>query len=198
MITRAAVALTFVLCGPLARADVPPEDGLKYVGNTFRVTGLAAFPDHVVVAYPWSASNGAPTHEHVVMRDGDPVSIGRRSPNIVLWAVRHDAWEAFAKTLVKDEDRDAAALEAFLRAPNAVRCDARPVPIGTIDEDDPRDVIDHPLIVRSITDAACSLEAPAPPAAKPSSCGACSGGDAVGLAWLGALFALTRARRRRG
>jgi len=181
-----------------ARADVPPDDGWKYVGNNFRATGLAAFPDHVLVAYPWSASNGAPTREHVVMKEGEAVSIGRRSPDIVLWAVRRTAWETFAKTLTRDEDTDAARLDAFLRAPDAVACDARPEPIGTLRDDDPRDVVEHTIVVRALADDACKLELARPPAALDrGGCRACSGGEGATSAWILALVALV-VRRRAG
>ncbi|MCC6622495.1 MAG: hypothetical protein IT385_14620 [Deltaproteobacteria bacterium] len=200
-LTAVAAVFALSLTAPLARADEPPADGLKYASNTFKVTGLAKFPEHVVVAFPWSLSNGAPTREHVVMKEGEAVHIGRRSPAITLWAVKKTAWDAFAKAeLGQDEDANAAALTEFLKAPNAVACDARPERVGTISKDDPREVIEHELVVKSIGDAACDLELAAPaaaaaPVSKGSGSG-CAGGDVGGIAWLGALIVLARGRRR--
>ncbi|MFO0747977.1 MAG: hypothetical protein U1F43_20300 [Myxococcota bacterium] len=215
-LTRAVTALAALALGALATrpasADEGPDDGQKYVSYSFRVDGLDRFPDFVVVAYPWSTSNGAPTREHAVLKSGTSLPVGRRSPSVALYAVRRSAWEAFEKTLPSDEDARSTALTDFVAGPDALRCNAAPTRVTTLPSSDPRDRVEEVFSATSIDAKGCVLGGasapPAPtasttasttapavtptgaPASKPSGC---AGGDAaLPAAWLVAALALAR------
>jgi len=182
-----------------ARADAPPPDGQKYVGFALSVDGLAATPDHVVVAYPWSLSSGAPTYEHAVLTEGTPLRIGRRSPDVVLWAVPKAAWEAFEKTLppAGDEDARRAALAAFFAGPTAVRCNLAPEHVWTLPTSDPRDVVEDRLAVEAIDATTCRLARVAMKAPAPTKSGCGAGGEAAsGLVLLALVTVFLRTRAR--
>jgi hypothetical protein len=110
----------------VARADLPPPSGTKYVGFEFTVTELAAAPGYVMLAYPTSESNGAPTFELSVVEDGTPVRLGRRSSMPRLYLMEKTAFETWraahlAPTTRWDPDQAAAEL---VKGPSVVACDA--------------------------------------------------------------------------
>lgn len=187
-------ALVAALALPLsARADAPPPDGQKYVGYQFKVQGLTA--DQLLVAYPWSLSGGAPTREHTVVRGDKPVSVGRRSPTIQLYAVDKAAWERFeAEALNKAEYQSPeyhAALDGFLKAPNAAPCNVGPNDQHMLPTSDPRDTIEEVLVAKTVSPSSCVLEAM--PLPKPKT--GCAGGGLELSLGLGALGLLARRRR---
>lgn len=189
-----SLSLTAALALPLsAHADTPPPDGKKYVGFQFKVQGLTA--DQLLVAYPWSLSGGAPTHEHTVVRGDKPVSVGRRSPTVQLYAVDKAAWERFeAEALTKVEYQSPeyrAALDGFLKAPNAAPCNIGPNDQHMLPTSDPRDTIEEVLVAKTISPSSCVLEAL--PLPKPKT--GCSGGGLELWFGLGAL-GLFAGRRR--
>jgi len=189
-----SLALTAALALPLtAHADTPPPSGKKYVGFQFKVQGLTA--DQLLVAYPWSLSGGAPTHEHTVVRGDKPVSVGRRSPNVQLYAVDKAAWDRFeADTLAKVEQQSAeyrAALDGFLKAPHAAPCNVGPNDQHMLPTSDPRDTIEEVLVAKTISPSSCILEAL--PLPKPKT--GCTGGGLELWFGLGALGLFARRRR---
>lgn len=86
--SRILCTISVALAATSARADVAPDDGTRFAGCGFRVDNLEAFPEFVVLAYPWSQSNGAPTYEHPEALPGEVVSVGRRSDDPKLYAMR--------------------------------------------------------------------------------------------------------------
>jgi hypothetical protein len=179
----------FVAAAASARADAPPPDGQKYVGYQFKVQGLG--PDQLLVAYPWSLSGGAPTREHTVVVGDKPVSVGRRSPTVKLFAVDKAAWERFATEVLAKVEHESpeyqAALDGFLKAPNAAECNLGPNDQHMLPRSDPRDTIEEVLIAKTVGPTACVLEAVPLPAPKTG----CSGGPlglGLGLAGLAAVL----------
>lgn len=161
----AALVLAAVTAAGVASADVPPPDGIKRVGYGFTVSNLAAFPGHVVVAYPWSTSNGAPTTEHAVVSDGVMVPVGARSAPPRLWVVKKADWEAFAATHRPSGSYEDAPLTAFFETSGkATACDLAPQVRTEIPEEDPRDRVVDAFRAEAIADGRCHLVAAAAPA----------------------------------
>jgi hypothetical protein len=190
-----SLALAAVIALPLtAHADAPPPDGQKYVGFQFKVQGLSA--DQLLVAYPWSLSGGAPTREHTVVRGEAPVSVGRRSPTVQLYAVDKAAWERFeAEALKKVEYQSPeyhAALDGFLKAPNAAPCNVQPNDQHMLPTSDPRETIEEVLVAKTVSPSSCVLEAV--PLPKPKT--GCTGGGLELWFGLGALGLLAARRKR--
>lgn len=152
-----------------AAADIPPPEGIKRVPYGFTVTNLAAFPGHVLVVYPWSTSNGAPTTEATLVKDGEVVPVGTRSAPPKLWAVKKADWEAFAATHRPSGQYQDAPLTAFFETSGkAVACDAAPQVRSEIPEADPRDRVVDAFRAEAIADGRCHLVAAAAPASGPS------------------------------
>ncbi|MBK9263226.1 MAG: hypothetical protein IPM54_25920 [Polyangiaceae bacterium] len=202
-----ALALALALFSPaFARADVPPPDGQRRVSYRFRVDGVAKLsPDHIIVVYPWSLSNGAPTREQTVAPDGEWVSVGRRSYRPELHVVRKADYEEFVKTHVAPEGReqDDPALDAFLS--KGAKCNLGPMPNHTISEDDPRSAVEEIFVAQTISDTSCVLTRVNTRANAPKSggCAGCTTSDnqvASGIGLAGLLFGLgvLVRRRRRG
>jgi MYXO-CTERM domain-containing protein len=127
-----------------ARADLPPPDGTKFVSFGIQVNGLAAHPDHVLLVFPWSMSNGAPTEEVAVLEDGKSLGFGRRvmgSPKI--WAMRKDAFEA-------------AGPELKLPADGAVDCGQSIEPRFVVPKDAPDEIVER-YDVSELGDGLCKL-----------------------------------------
>lgn len=158
--------MALVALGSTAHADAPPPSGQKYVGYQFKVQGLGA--EQQLVAWPWSLSNGSPTREYAVISDDTPVSVGRRSPTIQLFAVDKAKWQAFATERLGNQppqtDEDRAALDAFLA--NAVRCNVHPNDQHVLPTSDPRDTIEELFVAKSVSPTSCVLEATPQPQPK--------------------------------
>jgi len=201
MIRHLALTLALFALTSTAHADAPPPDDQKYVGYSFKIEGLAAFPDVVVVAWPWSLSNGAPTREYAVLTDDTPLRVGRRSPTIKLYAVGKVAWETFVKTELgnaqPDNDAKVSALNAFLTAPNAAACNENPNDIHVISDSDPRSIVEDVYSAKTLSASACELTRTSPAVSSPKS-GCSQGGTALssllGLIGVLGLCALTRRR----
>jgi len=147
-----------------AHADLPPPDGMRRVEYRFRVDGIAKqSPDHMIVVYPWSMSNGVPTREQTTAPDGQWVSFGRRSAPPELYAVRKAAYEAFLKTYVAPENfRPDPAIDAFLA--KAAKCNLAPKPEFTIPTGDSRSAIEEVFVAQKISDTSCILSKEGSPA----------------------------------
>jgi hypothetical protein len=185
---------TLALAAP-SRADHPPPDGQKYVGYAFKIQGLSAFPDHVVVAWPWSASNGVPTREFAVLSNDMPLQVGRRGPSIELFAVKKTTWETFLQNELGGAQPDnvakAEALTAFLAPPNAVPCNAKPRPTFVLSSSDPRKTVEEVFTAKQLGDTTCMLERQASNEPVASGCSGCQGGGGellLGLAGLAGLL----------
>jgi hypothetical protein len=177
-------ALACLLPAGRALADLPPPDGTRFVDYGFRVDGLAKFPDRVLVAYPWSLSNGAPTRELAEVRDGEVVNVGRRSPTPALYALKKVAFEEFKKAHPEAflPGGEPAALEELVRA--AVRCDAAPSPQFSLSTSDTRSAIVDVFRAERLDDASCNLVAQkaagAEPEVSPAGTDARAAGDGEG------------------
>ena len=169
-----------------------------------RVEGLEAHPDHVLLVYPWSLSNGAPTREVGVVGPGQPLRFGRRidgRPRV--YAMRKDAWEGVQAEL---EDRDPAAArddgEGF-PAPGAIDCGLQVRPRHQVGQDGP-EVATDVYRVTTLSATGCRLEklasTPDPVAAPRGGCASCtmSGVSDDRPWWLLGLVALGMRRRALG
>ena len=207
-------ALLCFLCPNLAKGDVPPDDGQKYVSYAFRVEKLASFPDYVMLAYPWSLSNGAPTREHTRVEAGKNVYVGRRSDDPRLYAMKRADYAKWLEgyTATGEYGND-PALEALFAGPKVVRCQgAKPSPRFEVSDSYPREeVLDVLKVVqmdasgcRVEASAAASSEAAANQAKSPNTskggCAGCSVPDSTrpsGPAWASVALGLLALRRRR-
>jgi hypothetical protein len=204
-----ATAGLLLLAPSLARADLPPPDGTRYVPYRFRVDGSSKqSPDHVIVVYPWSLSNGAPTREQTTTPDGQWVSVGKRSYPPALYVVRKADYEAFVKTYAAADgptDTD-PKVDAFLA--KSAKCNLAPNPDFTVSDDDPRSAIEEIFVAQTMSDTSCVLTKTNPPdavgqAPKGGGCAGCTTSEhriasGIGLGGLFALLvALGRKRSRR-
>lgn len=120
------------------RSDLPPPADKKFVGYGFRVDNTNAFPDYVLLAFPWSLSNGAPTKEHALVEEGKTVSLGRRSSPPELYVMKraeYETWKAGYKPTMEYQD---PALDALFASKQVVRCDVKLSPEFLLAKDDPR------------------------------------------------------------
>lgn len=211
---------TLVFAPAIARADLPPPDGTRFVEYRFRVDGASKSPDYMIVVYPWSMSNGAPTREHTVAQEGMWVSVGRRSSPPELYAVKKADFEAFEKTWKPSERfNEDPAMDAFLA--KGAKCNLAPSPDFTLSKDDPRDAVEEVFTVQTISDSSCvlskgggaatppsdfatppegSTDAPTSAAPKGGGCAGCAVGEervASGVGLLGVLFGLAVIGKRR-
>ncbi|HEU4410129.1 MAG TPA: hypothetical protein VFS43_33045 [Polyangiaceae bacterium] len=205
----AHVAAFALLCWPsAARADLPPPDGLKYVGYSFTVTGLAAAGDRVLFAYPCGGSSGAPVAEHQKLEEGRAVSVGRRGGNCTVYAISKASYDAFLARYKPTNGYQDPALDAL--AKGATKCAGGPTPTFQLATSDPRSSVNESLAVRAVTETQCALTSTTPtmPAVAPKSpssnksCSVGRGGrplPAWGVAGLAlAALGVRRGRRARG
>jgi hypothetical protein len=186
--SRFTLALLVVLAPALARADLPPPADKKFVSYGFRVENVKAFPDYVVLAFPWSLSGGAPTKEHALVEDAKTVALGRRSSVPELYAMKkseYETWKASYKPTHEFEDK---ALDELFASKKVIRCNAKLTPEFMLDKKDPRTEVLQAFRVESIdaqsckiaaldakattpvaTAAAADTPAPSPPATTPAS-----------------------------
>jgi MYXO-CTERM domain-containing protein len=166
----------FALAAP-ARADLGPPAGKRSVSFQVRVEGLTAFPEMVLVVYPHSLSDGAPTTEHAVLRDGQPLPVGRRSATPKLWAVTKSDYEEFAATYQPTFSSSDPALEAFFASGKARDCGVTIRPVFELPLADPRASALQSFHADAIEPSRCQLTPGAPPHRAPTDTGASAGGD---------------------
>lgn len=197
---------TLVSLSGAASADAPPPEGTKFVGYSFQVENMTAFPDHVLIAYPWSTSNGAPTREHSILENGQSLRIGRRSDATKLYAMKRSAYDEWKQSYAAPENRwEDPALDALVASDKVVACDEAPFARFELAESDARTAITDVFRANRISDATCDLAVVSKPTTTPSgpSKGGCAGcavtGEAQRSGILGvfALAALAWVRRRR-
>jgi len=141
----------------LARADLPPPEGKKFVSYGFVVENVKAFPDYVLLAYPWSSSNGAPTKEHALVEDGKAVRLGRRSAAPKLYAMQRGEYEKWKTSYKPTHELDDPALDALFTSKQVVPCGVELSPKTQLDKGDPRDEVIDALRVESIDTGACRV-----------------------------------------
>lgn len=191
-------------------ADVPPPAGIKRVGFSFIVKGLAAAPDRVLFAYPCSSSDGAPMVAHAKVTEGVAIPIGRRGGSCQLYSVEKAAYETWASTYKPTMGSSDLELEKLVGM--SKQCTGGPTPTFEIPSSDPRTGIVQALDVTTLSATTCALKAQPLPASTAASPSATSGGSTPkekgcsaaptpvsGSPVLGALFALcaVAALRRR-
>lgn len=162
------LGLVSVLALPaVARADLPPPDGKKFVAYGFVVENVKAFPDYVLLAFPWSLSNGAPTKEHALVEEGKTVRLGRRSSAPKLYPMKRGEYETWKASYKPTHEFDDPALEALFSGKRVLPCGVELTPKTMIEKSDPRDEVVDALRVESISASACkvALAKTAPPAA---------------------------------
>ncbi|MFO0555771.1 MAG: hypothetical protein U0271_45765 [Polyangiaceae bacterium] len=163
----ALAGLSAAAAPSVARADLPPPDGTKYVGYEFSVENLAAFPDYVLIAFPTSMSNGAPTRELAILSDGMPVPLGRRSDTPSLYLVKKadfDVWKATRGTTQDALDESAADL---VKTPLVIPCDAHISPTFSLPDSDKRETVSDKFRLAEAGPKTCHIVSAA--AAKPES-----------------------------
>ncbi|MCA9591815.1 MAG: MYXO-CTERM sorting domain-containing protein [Myxococcales bacterium] len=148
-----------------AHADLPPPDGEKFVSFSFQVQNVEAFPDTVLLAYPYSASNGAPTVEVAEVKANAPLTIGRRSANTELYTMKRTDYDAWKKSYKpgKDEFND-PELKKLFESDKVVKCDTAPTRVFQLPKDDPRDAVLQTLKLESakpchVTEASAQAKA---------------------------------------
>lgn len=217
-----AGSLVFFASIGAARADLPPPDGSKFVDFEFAVDGLGAYPDHVLIAYPYSTSNGAPTVEHAVVAEGKALSVGRRSPPVKLYAIKRSDYDEWKKGYRPPQERsEDPELEKLFTSAKVSQCNLAPQPNFVLPTSDARSTIRETLKLTSASPctlvaaaasgatvpAADVAPAPSSPSSPPSEtpkragCGSCvvgapSSAPWAAGAWLAALLALVSLRRR--
>lgn len=142
----AALLVSANAVSPSASADVAPPAGIKYARFQIQVQGLDAHPDHVLLVFPHSLSNGAPTAEIAVVEPGKPLSFGRRimgQPKV--YAMRKDAWEK------------AKGSTSELPATGTIDCNLELNPRYEVKSSDP-DVILDSYKVAALDDQTCRLD----------------------------------------
>jgi MYXO-CTERM domain-containing protein len=165
LLAAVVLGLGVVAAASSANADLPPPDGQKFVDYAFKVDGLASFGGYVLLAYPYSLSNGRPTTEHAKLEDGKPTSLGRRSPQPKLYAMKKQAYEQWLQSYKPAEgEMEDPALDALFKSDKVVACDAKLSPSFQLAKEDPRSVVVEAFRAKSIDDKTCQLElAGAPP-----------------------------------
>jgi hypothetical protein len=153
-------ALAVVLTGASrSSADLPPPDGQKFVDYAFSIEGLAKFGDFVLLAYPYSLSNGRPTTEHLQLEDGKQASLGRRSGTPKLYAMKKTAYEEWLKGYEPDrEAMEDPALAALFGGNQVIACNAKLSPSFQLPTSDPRSTVVEVFRVTRIDDKTCQIE----------------------------------------
>jgi hypothetical protein len=160
-----SAALLLSAVTPEASADVPPPAGLKRVGFSFSVKGLASAPDRVLFAYPCGTSNGAPIIEHVKIEEGASVAVGRRGGGCPIYSIAKTAYETWAKDYKPTHTMEDPALQTL--ASQAMKCTGGPTPMFELSTSDGRGSIAQTLTVKTLDATACVLNAE-PIASSPS------------------------------
>jgi MYXO-CTERM domain-containing protein len=163
-----AAAVSTLAIVSSAQADLPPPDGEKFVDYAFSVRGLSASSDRVLLAFPCSGSNGAPSLGHQKLEEGKSVRVGRRGGTCALRHAAKADYEAFASKYKPTGSFQDPPLEEFMKA--ALPCEGGPSIRTQIPKTDPRSVVEEKLVVRALSATVCkvAVDTGAPDAKKPS------------------------------
>ncbi len=196
--TALALVFTSSLIGGSARADAPPPVGKKRVGYGFVVENLSAFPDHVLLIYPWSLSNGAPTREYTQIEEGARVRVGRRvqgTPKVhAMPRAAYEQWKQGYKPVADHFDENDEALESLFKREDVVECSVDLNPRHTVSRLSSADKVEDRFRAELIDDATCKLSL-----VSSSPSGSCSIGQEAppaGALALAGLALILRRRRR--
>jgi hypothetical protein len=154
---RLSLVSALALVPSTALADLPPPDGTKNVGFSFKITGVAAAPDRVVFSYPCSPSNGAPMMELVKVEEGVAIPMGRRGGGCPLYAIAKSDYDAWAKQTPRPTPETLVA--------KAMKCTGAVTPAFTTSTSDSRNEIQQTLEVTKLDATTCAIGARAIPAA---------------------------------
>jgi hypothetical protein len=157
LLIQALIFVAVVALAPHGRGDLPPPSDKKFVDYAFRVDNAKAFPDYVVLAFPWSLSNGAPTKEHALVEDGKPVSVGRRSSVPELYAMKRSEYESWKEEYKPTMEHQDPALDALFASQKVVRCTAKLSPEFLLAKNDPRSQVLEAFRVEAIDATSCRL-----------------------------------------
>lgn len=181
----AAVALLLTLTST-SRADLPPPDGTKFISFGFGIDAQSKTPGMVLLAYPYSTSDGAPTTEFAELKPGQAVSLGRRGGTPFIYAVPEALYRRWKKEhRPRDLDDVSKEFQVLQDSGKLVRCNLRPTPTTTLPSDDPRKEIIQTFGTVEVSASRCVLRdsstaAPQnqpkalPTAAKSSGCTGCT------------------------
>ncbi len=150
----AAVVSTLAVVSS-AQADLPPPDGEKFVDYAFSVRGLSTSPDRVLLAFPCSGSNGAPSLGHQRLEEGKSVRVGRRGGTCALRHAAKADYEAFASKYKPTGSFQDPPLEEFMKA--TLPCEGGPSIRTQIPKTDPRSVVEEKLVVRALSATVCKV-----------------------------------------
>lgn len=173
---KSSLALAVVLSlgtASTAFADVAPPEGIKRVDYRFTVTGVTAFKDYALLAFPCGTSNGAPMDEMVLVGEDVPVSVGRRGGGCPFYAMKRADFDAWIKANPDGPNHDKAMGDLF-KSKQVVACTgAKPAPEHSLPDTDPRDTIKQAFKVTKLDAEGCviaaaDVAAPPAPTSKPT------------------------------
>jgi MYXO-CTERM domain-containing protein len=150
------IAGALLALASLARADLPPPDGTKFVGFAFQVDNLGSFKDFALLAFPCGSSNGAPIAEMAELKEGTPVSVGRRGGDCKLYSMPRADFDAWRKGV---PDNKGEAVEALFAGPKVRACKGGPQMVSTLPTSDPRDTVTQTIHVSQLDATACVISA---------------------------------------
>jgi MYXO-CTERM domain-containing protein len=148
------VAGALLAAATSARADLPPPNGTKFVGFAFEVDDLAAVKDFVLLAYPCGSSNGAPIAEMAELKEGTPVSVGRRGGDCQLYAMARADFDEWRKGVTGNQG---AAVDALFKSPRVRACTGGPEHVYTLPISDSRSTVTQTLHVAQLDANGCSI-----------------------------------------
>lgn len=159
LMLRGAALLALVHMPGSASADLPPPDGFVSVPYGFQVDGLARFPDHVVVAFPWRGPSyaGGASPDHTTVEDGEVMRLSTKSGIPALYAVKKAAFDEFARTYKPILASETSASEEFFK--KWVKCDAALTVTFLKERGEPRSEILERFRAEQIDDKTCHLVA---------------------------------------
>ena len=146
--------LCFALVSAPARADVPRQDGTKFVPYTFTVHGIASVPaDTAVFSYTCESGDEPRLHEGSVVP-----ATGGGTQKCAIYRTSTSTYDAWKATLT-----DPPA--------GAVQCTGGPSPLTELDADDSRTSINEDLDV-TVDATSCSVVSRGAPQRSSGGCSA--------------------------
>jgi hypothetical protein len=149
----AALVAAFALAGP-AHADLPPPDGSKFVGFSFKVENLAPFKDFALLAYPCGGSNGAPSADMTELKEGVTVDVGRRGGNCTLYAMPRADFDQWRKA---NPGNTGPAVSALFESKQVRACSGAPQVVGVLPTSDARNAVSETLHVTKLDGTGCTI-----------------------------------------
>jgi len=146
------VGLTVVAAGARADLAIPGQNSVEY---SFKVTGLPAAGDLVLLAYPCGSSNGRPSTNVRKIDEGVAVSVGRRGGDCALYVTSKAKYAAFTATYKPTDSYEDKPLADFMG--KATKCKGAPTPTHFVSDPDRRKSIEESLVVKTMTATACEV-----------------------------------------